>query len=151
MNTRIVIGPNASLSGPQAALFFGMVCAAALGVAGAWAALGFWPVLPFAGLEVLVLGTALAVALRRNRYREVIRFEEGEVWIEFGRVGLGVEARCRMPRLQTRAFLEHGGTRTSPTRLVLSCPARRLEIGRCLTDEERTRLVARLKQLLTPV
>ena len=34
--------------------------------------MGFWPVVPFAGLEVGALGAAFWVSMRRNRYREVL-------------------------------------------------------------------------------
>jgi uncharacterized membrane protein len=34
-----------------------------LGIAALMATQGFWPVLPFAGLEMLVLGWALAISL----------------------------------------------------------------------------------------
>ena len=43
-------------------------------VAAAWALKGYWLNLPFAGLELVVLGIALAITVRRGRYREVIRF-----------------------------------------------------------------------------
>ena len=42
------------------------------------------PVLPFAGLELGAVGWALAVSMRRNRYREVVSFGEERVRIEFG-------------------------------------------------------------------
>lgn len=150
VETRLVIGPNASLTGPQAGIFFGSLCLVAFGIAGFFAVQGLWPVLPFAGLEVAALGAALRVALWRNRYREIITFAGDRVTVETGVLGSGARAREDLRRAPTRAILEPGPHPTSPTRLVLSCSGRRLEIGRCLTDEERGRLCARLKQLLHP-
>ena len=58
------IAPNCSLTPRGAALFFGehlpglvLDCAATL------ALMGMWPILPFAGLEMLVLGWALHASL----------------------------------------------------------------------------------------
>src|SRR5262245_44660681 len=69
---RVVIGPNASLSEAQAWAFMGWMCAVGFGIAAVFAARGYWPILPFAGLELAALGAALWVTQRRNRYREVI-------------------------------------------------------------------------------
>lgn len=150
VDTRLVIGPNASLSARQALVFFAGMCGVCLTIAGAFAALGFWPVLPFAGLELLALGAALALVVRRNRYREVLVFAGAQVRIEFGLVGQGMRARCEWPRSATRVWLERGPHATSPTELVLACGASRVTLATCLTDAERASLAARLKELLHP-
>ena len=53
---RIEICPNCSLSVRSAVLFFGSLCFVSFAVAGMLAVQGFWPILPFAGLEMLALG-----------------------------------------------------------------------------------------------
>jgi len=110
--------------------------------------LGFWPVLPFAGLELAAVGAALAVALRRNRYREVVSFAGARVTVEFGLAGRSVQAVVDFPRAWTRVWLERGSRRHQPTRLILGSSGQRVEIGRCLTDEEREQLVERFRSLL---
>lgn len=150
VDTRLVIGPNASLTGPQALVFFAGVSSMCLAIAGGFAALGFWPVLPFAGLELAALGAALAVVVRRNRYREVLVFEGAQLRIEIGVLGKGVQAQCEWPRSATRVWLEPGAHGTAPSRLVLACGPSRLLLAACLTDAERAALAARLKELLHP-
>jgi uncharacterized membrane protein len=150
VDTRLVIGPNASLSARQALVFFAGMSCVCLAIAGGFAALGFWPVLPFAGLELVALGAALAVVTRRNRYREVLVFEGAQVRIEFGLVGEGLRARCEWPRSATRVWLERGPHANSPTELVVACGASRVILATCLTDAERASLAARLKELLYP-
>jgi uncharacterized membrane protein len=149
-DTRLVIGPNASLTGRQALGFFAGMCGVCLAIAGVFAAYGLWPVLPFAGLELMALGAALAVVLRRNRYREVLEFSGERLRVEFGMVGEGARATCDWPRSQTRVWIERGEYDSSPTRLVLACGASRMTVGACLTDRERASLAARLKQLIHP-
>lgn len=150
VNTRLVIGPNASLTPRQAAWFMASLGVPGLGIAGVFAAQGFWPIFPFAGLELSALGAALWVALRRNRYREVLSFEAGQLVMEFGTLGVGAQRRVTWPRAWTQAVLEQGRHRNDPLRLWLVYAGRRVEIGRCLTDEERARLRERIRELLQP-
>jgi len=149
VSTRLVIGPNASLSAGQALAFFAGMCLICLGIASTFAALGYWPVLPFAGLELLALGAALAVVLRRNRYREVLSFERERIRVEFGMVGQRLRSSCEWPRSLTRVWLERDA-RADVTQLVLGYGAQRMVIGGCLTDGERAALARRLKELIHP-
>ncbi len=150
-DTQIVIGPNASLSVPQAMLVMAAMSLVALTVAVGFALMGFWPILPFAGLELAALGAALWVSLRRNRYREVLGFEDGRVQLGFGWMGQGAAAQIDWPRPFTRVVLERGPARNSPARLVLMCSGQRVLVARCLTDAERGQLYLRIKDLLPPV
>ena len=150
VSTRLVIGPNASLSPRQALSFFAGMCLVCIGIAAVFAAQGYWPVLPFAGLELLALGLALVVVLKRNRYREVLWFEGERVRLECGMVGQGAQVRREWPRSSLRVWVEPGPHATSPTQLVLACGPQRTVIGSCLTDAERAALARRLKELIHP-
>jgi uncharacterized membrane protein len=146
---RFVLGPNASLSVRGAWIFMISISFTTLGLAGWCAAHGFWPVLPFAGLELAAVGWALVVSMRRNRYREVVSFDEARVRVEFGVAGQGARSRVEMPRAWTRVWLERDATRRhAPTRLVLGCSGQRVVIGQCLTDEEREALLVRFRNVL---
>ncbi|HZP12079.1 MAG TPA: DUF2244 domain-containing protein [Nevskiaceae bacterium] len=150
MITRLVIGPNASLSGAQAWGFLGVTALIALGTAAMFALRGYWPILPFAGLELVALGAALWVTQRRNRYREVLSFTESVIRIEFGLIGQGASASAELPRAWTKVTLAGGPHRNDPTRLGLDYCGQRITIGRCLTDDDRERLAARIRELLRP-
>jgi uncharacterized membrane protein len=126
----------------------GLASIPTLGIAGYCAAMGFWPVLPFAGLEMLALAFALVVSMRRNAYREVVSFTNAQVVVEFGLAGHGANARAELPRAWTRAWLEPGAHRNDAMRLVLGASGQRIEIARCLTDAEKEELVSRFRSLL---
>ena len=120
-----------------------------LGIALLFAVQGFWPILPFAGLELAILGLALKVSLKRNRYREVIVFDGTRIRIECGMTGDdGARLAIDWARSSTRVLLEQGIHRNDPTTLSLNNGSRRLTLGRCLTDEDRELLAARLRVLI---
>jgi uncharacterized membrane protein len=149
LETRFVLGPNASLSVRGAWTFMLVVSLATLGPATWCAAHGLWPVLPFAGLELAAVGWALVVSMRRNRYREVVSFERERVRIQFGMTGQGCAAQVELPRAWTRTWIERDAERRhAPTRLLLGSSGQRVVVGRCLTDEEREALAARFGTLL---
>jgi len=122
--------------------------ALAMTVALGMAWMGFWPVIPFAGLELVALGAALWVSVRGNRYREVVRLQGDAVVVEFGVVGGGVRSRVTLPRAWTRVVLMPGPRRLAPNRLLLAYAAQRVELARCLTDEEREQLAGRMARSL---
>jgi uncharacterized membrane protein len=127
-------------------LFFSVTAGISLLVAGALAAHGFWPVLPFAGLELFALGLALGLSLRRNRYRELVRVYSDRIVVEKG-VG-AVEHRLELPRHWARAELVRAPWRGHRSRLLLRCEGRSCEVGAVLTEAERESLRARLAELI---
>ena len=151
--TRIVIGPNASLDVRGALWFLGSLSALALSVAAVCVWFGFWPVLPFAGAEIMAVTAAVWVSLRRNRYREVISVDDERVLVEFGQTGragaASIDSRIEFPRAWARVAIEAGHHRHDPSRLRLGSSGQWVEIGRCLTEEERAALAVRLKQVLS--
>ena len=120
-----------------------------LGVASAFALAGFWPVLPFAGVELALLGIALYVTARRGRYREVVRVRGGTVEIEKGYDG--PRERWRFERAWTRVALRKARQRLHPARLVLCCRGVTVEVGAFLTDDDRAALARELDQAVGPM
>jgi len=84
LNPAIVIqlAPHCSLQPRGALWFFASLCTVSFGIAGVLALRGLWPVLPFAGLEMVVLGWALTVSLRRRHYSQTITVTEERVLID---------------------------------------------------------------------
>jgi len=64
--------PNRSFSWRQNLVVFAWLCAATLAVAVPLVAMGFWPILLFAGLELLAVGIGLYRAICRCHECEVI-------------------------------------------------------------------------------
>lgn len=142
----VEVAPNCSMSWRQALWFYAWVCTASLGIAGAFAWRGYWPVLPFAGLELAVLGLALWVSLQRGSYREVIRIYPDRVVVEKG--VRERRANVEFPLHWARVTLRPAPMASFPSQLLISSHGRSCEIGRCLTESERLGLRSRLEQLI---
>lgn len=143
-SNRIELVPHCSLTPRGAAVFFGGLAAVSFGIAGIFAAQGFWPVLPFAGLEMAVLGWALNASFARRRQAEAITISDEDVVIE--RIE-GAE-RHRFSRHWAQVRLRRPASRLHPSRLLIESHGRALEVGRFLTEEERRGLAVRLQRLI---
>lgn len=143
---RIVIAPNCSLSVRGALVFFGGMCAVSFTIAGFMAALGFWPVFPFAGLEMAVLAWALKASLERRRQLQTITVSDRDVLVE-SRAGSRC-VRVVFPRHWAQVKLRRPASRLYPSRLVIESHGRQCEVGDFLTEEERRGLAVRLNRLI---
>jgi uncharacterized membrane protein len=139
------LAPHCSLSTRGALLFFGSVCLPTFGVASAATALGFWPVLPFAGAEMLLLGWALRSNMQRRFERETIDVSESEIVIEYAR---GNPQRVVFPRHWAQVKIRRPKSPLHRCQLVIESHGRAYEVGKFLSEEERHQLAAELKQLI---
>jgi uncharacterized membrane protein len=142
----IVIAPNCSLSVKGALLFFGGTCFGSFTIAGIMVMLGYWPVLPFAGLEMAVLAWALKASLARRFHVQTITVSDRDVLVE-SRTGER-SVQVVFPRHWAQVKLRRPASRLYPSRLTIESHGRQLEIGDFLTEEERRGLAARLSRLI---
>jgi uncharacterized membrane protein len=143
---RLVIAPNCSMNPRGALLFFGGTCVISFGVGGLMASLGFWPVLPFAGLEMLLLGWALKSSLSRRHCSQTITVTDTDVSVESRDRATYVQVV--FPRHWAQVKLRRPASRLHPSRLTIESHGRRCELGNFLTEEERCGLAARLQRLI---
>ena len=108
-----------------------------LAIGAGFAAAGAWLVLPFAGLEVLLLGAAFVLYARHAADYERIELEAGRIKVE-------VADGSRITRYEmqgARVAMQDG-------RLVLRGAKEQLEIGRYLGAEARAEFAAELERKL---
>jgi len=147
---RIELAPRCSLTSRQAVRFFAITCAAAFGLPILLALKGFWPILPFAGLEMAVLGIALRLSLGRRHQRQVISVYEDEVRIE-ARGIRGCRSEVVFPRHWAQVKLRADFVRSHPSHLTIESMGRACEVGQFLTEEDRRGLARRLSALIGKV
>lgn len=147
LSSEFVIRPNCSLSWRGAVCFFLLVAVVLFSIAGWFALAGAWLILPFAGFELLVLGAGLYVCAQRSVRREVITIGDDVVEVSRGRY----DARQvdRFTRAWVRVALERPRHPWYPSRLTLGSHGRRVEIGCCLSDDEREGLAEKLNEVLS--
>jgi uncharacterized membrane protein len=141
----IDLAPHCSLTPRGALLFFGLVAFATFGVACVFTVLGFWPVLPFAGAEMLLLGWALKGSMDRRFDRESIDISENEIVVEYAR---GTPQRVVFPRHWARVKIRRPKSALHRSQLVIESRGRAVELGKFLTEEERRQLAAELRRLI---
>lgn len=141
----LVVERNLSTSSAGRRWFFGSIVLVSSGIASLWALNGAWYVLPFAGIEMMVLGAALLAFERHVGDREAITIDDDRVVVE--RTRMGRTARHEFSRywaqvvLTPACGLSHGG-------LALRSHGRQVEIGEFLTDDQRAAVAAELRRRL---
>ena len=141
---RQVARRNNSLSSTGRLLVFAFLFVVSVGIAAAFAYFGAWLILPFAGLEMLVLYWAFRTIERHARDYELIEISDGEVRIE--RFEGGATCREAFSRYWARVVVNRDGSR-----LALRSHGRELEIGRVLSDAQRLKLARALQRRLRGV
>jgi uncharacterized membrane protein len=143
---RIELAPNCSLTPASARRFVGGLALLTFGTALFFALQGFWPILPFAGLEIGLLWWAVNTSMDAGRRREIILISDDSVVIE--RRGPANASRLVFARHWATVKLRDPPAAQHPSRLMIESHGRACEVGRFLTEDERRGLAARLRQLV---
>ena len=142
---RIIIRPNRSLTWEQTKIVYFCIASYSLAIAGVFAVMGFWPVLPFAGGEVAVLGIAFYVNALTGTSVQVVTVGADVVKVEKERPG----PRCewRFHRAWARVDID-GPSGHRSSRLVVRSHGNEVVLGEFLTETERKRLAATLAEVI---
>lgn len=132
---------NNSLDSSERFLVFAALFVVSVGIACAFAALGAWLILPFAGLEMLVLFLALRYVDRHAADYERVAIDGDRVEVE--RHEGGRTQRFELNRYWARVVASGNGER-----LALRSHGRDLEIGHFMNDAQRLELARALKTRL---
>ncbi len=143
---RYVLRPNRSLSWTQAKVCFAIISSVCLVVAVGFTLLGLWPILPFAGLELAILGYCFYRCARRAERREVVSINEQTVEVAAGRHE--PEKQWTFPRAWTRVRIQRPTVNWYPSRVILGSHGRGVEIGGFLNEEEKRGLATKLQHSL---
>jgi uncharacterized membrane protein len=142
----IFIAPRCALSSRGAIWFVVSVSIGPILTATFCTLKGFWPVLPFAGLEIAAVAAALYCSMRRRHEGETITITRDEVIVETRRGK--IQGKSLFSRHWTRVKLRIPLSTLHPSRLILESRGCSCELGRFLTETERCALAARLKELV---
>ena len=138
--------PNASLSWRGNLWFITSISVLALLISLSFSLIGAYVILPFYGLEILVLFISCYYLCRRNLRQEVITFSEQSVIIEKG-TGQPQQYWC-YDRRQTEIHVLHGAARWDTPTVTLCCHHQRIELGDFLNKREKIQLINNLKRII---
>jgi uncharacterized membrane protein len=128
---------NNSLSSTGRIFVFGLIFVVSIGIACAFAALGAWLILPFAGLEMAVLCWAFHAVERRANDFERIAIDGDSVRVEICETGRA--GTHELSRYWAQVVVSRDGAR-----LALRSHGHEVEIGRHLNDDQRLALAREL-------
>ena len=146
LDCHYIIRPNRSLSWRGTLIFFLLAAVVTLSVALMFALKGAWLILPFSGLEILLLGVCLYQCARKNAECEVVHIGRDFIKIERGRKH--VKERVEFQRSWSRINLTESRLSWYPSRLTISSRGQEIEIGASLVNDERLALARELQRKL---
>lgn len=146
---RFCTTPNRSLGERFEKWVFAAIAMAVLLPALVLAGMGAWPVLPFAGLEVLLLVWAFRVMRRRCGDFELLEIDDTEIRIEIRQDGRR-ESRT-LNRHWAKLIVRSGQNLGERVSLSVRSHGRETLIGRYMNDEDRLSLAARLGKWMQTV
>ncbi len=135
----VVLKRNCSISPRGLLLVFALLAALALGIASVFAALGAWLILPFAGLELALLGAAFWLTARHATDYERIERSRDRLTVDVSEAEQ--LRRFELDARRARVRLQEG-------RVLLDAPQARLEVGRHLDAASRAGFAAELGKRL---
>lgn len=144
--TEFIIRPNASFPRPSWRWLLLVLVIISLSIALRLAWLGFWMVLPFTLVELGFLVWLVHLVRRNGSYIEKICIEDEVVRIFH--LQKDRDADWSFPLHWTRVDLRKPRHHWYPHRLLVGTSGRWVEIGQCLTDEERSGLASALRRAI---
>ena len=142
----ITLRPNRSLSWRgNVALVCSLGLLAVL-IGGGFALLGAWVILPFSGLEIMLLLTCLYILSERNAHQEVITFSPDKVIIERGKAA--PKKAWTYSRRWSSFYVEKPDAQWTAPTIYIRNRADKLELGAFLNRRDKIKLVNTLKRIV---
>jgi uncharacterized membrane protein len=142
----IIARPNQSATWRTNLLVLLALAIPSLTIAIAFALLGAWPILPFAGLELLALGSALYYVNWKLQYRHVITFSADSVRIDKG--FYTPRQSWQFPRQGTGLAITPQKHPWDGPELAVHDKHESVTLGEFLNREDSLKLIALLRQEL---
>ena len=144
--SRFVVTPNNSMSWRENRILIASLAFVSFGIAAGFAVQGFWVILPFAGLEIMMLTGILYWSGLNATRCEVISIDADNITVEVGRKKM--RHLHKFQRAWSHVELHPPAVSHWQSRLVMRSKGKELEIGACLNEEERKSLAASINRAL---
>ena len=139
-----LIRPNRSMTVKGMTLFVLLVGVGVFLIAIRFVLLGAWVILPFAVLEIGLLAAGFWLYERASRYRETVQLSRSNFLITQESVNARQTWRFNPHWVQVSLMLDPNDW--YPSKLLIRSHGEQVEIGACLTNQEREELSIAIKQ-----
>ena len=141
-----VSGPNRSLSLKQRQFAFWGVAAPCMGIALFFASMGYWLMLPFAGLEIGLLAWAFESLRAHDEDYESITIRGDRLSLAWREAGATHSRELNTHWTQVECVCEQG---ENQCRFCLHSHGETIELGRYLDDQSRIKLAKTVQATLS--
>ncbi|MEO0574053.1 MAG: DUF2244 domain-containing protein [Pseudomonadota bacterium] len=143
--------PNCALSAQQAVMFFSGVASVSLLIAFAFVLMGYWPILPFAGLELALLGWALKRNWDRGQTSEYVEIDAQDITLTRCDAAGDVVQTIRLPTPWTQVALIRDRRGVAGSELAFGQKGKWWVFGRFLVQQEKQALRRRITEVLRQI
>lgn len=143
-NGHILLQPNLSLNWNQNARFLIVMFIVLLSISALFSSVIGWLVLPYSGLEFILLSVSLYLFFRRYNCQEVIRFSQHQLIIERGKDK--PEKTWVYQRHWSKFHIHEQGIYHTP-RVCLVSHGKELELGAFLGYDDKRLFIEKLVQI----
>lgn len=145
-----VVQPNNSLSWSQCQWVLGVIAVFLLCVCAYFASLGAWLILPFAGVEMLLLALGFYLHSVSAHSKQIIEIDRQQCTIRIQRRHRSVTT-ADFPIAWLQVNHTPHQLRWYPTQLWVGAHGRFIEVGRCLLEDEREALAVELHRAVCEI
>ncbi|GHA18385.1 hypothetical protein GCM10008090_29960 [Arenicella chitinivorans] len=146
---QLIMSPNRSMSWQTNKKILIAMFVVNMTIAACWAWMGAWMVLPFAGLEVMLVGIGMYYVSWKLSFKEILLIEEQSLILQKG--VYFPKQEWHWQRDQTRLIRQESRYRLSAPTLKLQYLNQQEEIGQFLNRPEKKQVQRFIEQLGIPV
>lgn len=146
---QLILCPNRSMSWQTNKKILFAIFIVNMTIAVVWASMGAWMVLPFAGLEVLLVGAGMYYVSWKLSFKEIITFEAESLIVQKG--VYYPKQEWRWQKNDTSLLKQPSRYRMSAPNLFLKHLNEQIEIGAFLNRREKVSLREHLNELGIPI
>ncbi|MFL2734391.1 MAG: DUF2244 domain-containing protein [Gammaproteobacteria bacterium] len=144
---RLSLMPNSSISWQGSMLFLFLISLPITIIGVTFFFYGAPLILPFAGLEILIVGSALYVVFNKSLKKEVITLTKEKLTIEKGKYR--PDSISEFIREWSYVFVEKPSHHWYPIKIVISSQGEKIAVGDFLTEEEKKEFVSSLEEIIS--
>ena len=143
---RILLRPNQSTDWKTSLIFISIIAFTCLAIGIGFAFAGATMILPFAGLEVILVGVCVYLVMKQTYKQEVITLTQETLKIEKGEGK--IDQVWEYFRMWSFVSVERPQHPWYPAHIVVTSKGERVPIGDFLNEDEKEELVSNLERII---